>query len=191
MPANTPSVSSMDEVKNILKEKGTTDTGLAEIAGRMQILSSRDDLFEQGEWREPAPEGNVIGTYRLHAEPDETLILSISRFSHERPTPVHTHNTWGVICGYRGRNHYEGWERVDDGSRPGYAELKLVVDRDLEHGDAVYWLEYPRDIHRQQAYDEPSWDLLLMGKSARWTTRLHFEPEGNKVWEVPPVSPAG
>ena len=175
----------MDEVKAILKEKGVTDAALGEIAGRMQALSSQDGLFEQGEWREPTPGGNTIGSYRLHTEPDDTLILSISKFSHERPTPVHTHNTWGVICGYRGRDHYESWERVDDGLRPGYAELKLVADQVMQQGDAHYWLEYPRDIHRQQAYDEPSWELLLMGKSTRGMARLHFAPEENKVWEVP------
>ena len=178
----------MDDVKVSLKENGATDAALSEIAKHMQALSSQEDLFEQGEWREPTPGGNTIGSYRLHAEPDDTLILSIAKFSDERPTPTHTHNTWGVICGYRGRDHYEGWERVDDGSRPGFAELKLVVDQDIQRGDAHYWLEYPNDIHRQQAYDEPSWELLLMGKSTRGIARLHFDPEQNKVWEVPPAT---
>ena len=157
----------------------------------MQVLNSRDDLFELGEWREPAPGGNTTGSYRLHAEPNDTLILSISKFSHESPTPVHTHNTWGVMCGYRGRDHYEGRERVDDGSRPGYAELVPIVDRDLGHGDALYWLEYPKDIHRQQAYGEPSWELLLMGRSSSGMTRLHFDPDQNTVWEVSPPSAGG
>ena len=176
----------MEDVKDILNENGATDAGLGEIAQRMRVLSSRDDLFDRGEWKEPTPGGNTIGSYRLSGEPDETLILSISQFSHERPTPVHTHNTWGVICGYRGSDRYEGWERVDDCSRPGYAELRLVVDRDLERGDSLYWREYPRDIHRQQAYNQPSWELLLMGKSTRGIPRLHFEPRENRVWEVPP-----
>ena len=183
----------MEEVKSILKEHGPTDEGLRAIAGRMATLSSREDLFDQGEWREPTPGGNTMGSYRLHAEPDDTLILSISRFSHERPTPVHTHNTWGVICGYRGRDRYEEWERVDDGSVPGHCELVQTVDRVLERGDAVYWLDHPRDIHRQQAYGEPSWELLLMGKSTRGITRQHFDPDGGpngiKVWEVPPLNP--
>ena len=178
----------MDDVKAILKERGVTDAALSEIAGRMQSLSSQDGLFEQGAWREPTPGGNTMGSYRLHAELDDTLILSIAKFSDERPTPVHTHNTWGVICGYRGRDHYEGWERVDDGSRPGYAELNLVVDQVMQQGVAHYWLEYPKDIHRQQACDEPSWELLLMGKSTRGIARLHFDPKQNTVWEVPSAS---
>jgi predicted metal-dependent enzyme (double-stranded beta helix superfamily) len=180
----------IDDVKAVIDRKGVTDAGLSEIADKMQALSRQDDLFDQGQWREPTPGGNTIGSYRLHSEPDDTLILSISKFSHEHPTPVHTHNTWGVICGYRGRDRYEGFERVDDGSVADHAELKVVVDKVLEHGDAVYWLEYPRDIHRQQAFDEPSWELLLMGRSTRGIGRLHFEPEQNKVWDIPPATPA-
>ena len=178
------------DIKTVLAEKGVTDEGLGEIARKMQLLSARDDLMELGEWREPTPGGNTIGSYRLHSEPDDTLILSISRFSNEKPTPVHTHSTWGVICGYQGRDRYEGWERVDDASAPGTARLKLVVDRVLERGDAVYWLEHPKDIHRQQSVDaEPSWELLLMGRTTRGITRLHFDPEQGSVWEVPPLTP--
>ena len=176
----------IDDVKSALKVAGATDKGLGDIAGRLKVLSARDDLFELGEWREAAPGGNSIGSYRLHSEPDGSLTLSVSRFSHENATPVHTHNTWGVLCGYRGRDRYEGWERVDDGSRPGHAQLKKTVDRDMGRGDAVYWLDHPGDIHRQRAYGEPSWELILLGKSTAGISRLHFDPEEDRVWEVNP-----
>ena len=183
----------IDDVKAVIDRKGVTDAGLSEIAEKMRDLSQRDDLFDiGGSGGNPPPAGTPsVPSGFTRRTTDDTLILSISKFSHEHPTPVHTHNTWGVICGYRGRDRYEGFERVDDGSVADHAELKVVVDKVLEHGDAVYWLEYPRDIHRQQAFDEPSWELLLMGRSTRGIGRLHFEPEQNKVWDIPPSTPAG
>ena len=176
------------EVKSVLAEHGVTNASLEEISRKMQELSKRPDLMELGTWRPPTPGGNTIGGYRLHAEPDDTLIVSVSKFSHERPTPVHTHNTWGVLCGYKGVDRYVQYDRVDDGSEEGHAQLKEVINRTITQGDAVWWLEYPQDIHQQQAEgDEPSWELLLMGKSARGLGRLHFDPENNKVWSVPPL----
>jgi predicted metal-dependent enzyme (double-stranded beta helix superfamily) len=181
----------VSDVKSILATKGVTDAGLSEIAQKMQELSKRDDLFELGEYRPPTPGGNTIGSYRLHAEPDNTLIVSVSQFSHEKPTPVHTHNTWGVLCGYKGEDQYVQYDRVDDGSREGYAELKEVVNRTISRGDAVWWLNYPHDIHQQQALgDEPSWELLLMGKSTSGIERLHFDPANNQAWAVPARQPA-
>ena len=173
------------DVKAILKDKGVTEAGLSAIGSKMRELSQRPDLMDLGEYRPPTPGGNTIGGYRLHAEPDDTLIVSVSQFSHEHPTPVQTLNTWGALCGYRGVDRYIQYDRVDDGSNQGYAELKEVINRTISQGDAVWWLEYPHDIHQQQAVgDEPSWELLLMGKSTRGIERLHFDPENNKVWTV-------
>jgi len=173
------------DVKAILAEKGMTNEGLSEISRKMQQLSKRADLFELGQYRRPTPGGNTIGSFRLHAEPDNTLILSVSKFSHEHPTPVHTHNTWGVLCGYTGRDRYIQYDRIDDEAKEGYAELKEAVNRVITRGDSVWWLDYPHDIHIQQAIGEPSWELLLMGKSTGGIERLHFEPESHKVWKVP------
>ena len=179
----------MADIKAILAEKGATDAGLREISQKMQELSKRSDLFELGRYRPPTPGGNTIGSFRLHAEPDNTLILSVSKFSHEHPTPVHTHNTWGVLCGYTGRDHYVQYDRVDDGSKEGSVELREVINRVITRGDAVWWLEYPHDIHQQQSLGEPSWELLLMGKSTSGIERLHFNPEDRKVWRVPARQP--
>jgi predicted metal-dependent enzyme (double-stranded beta helix superfamily) len=177
----------MTDVKAILAVRGTTEAGLQEIGRKMQELSKRDDLFELGQYRPATPGGNTMGGYRLHAEPDDTLILSVSQFSDEHPTPVHTHNTWGVICGYTGRDQYVQFDRVDDGSREGYAQLKEVINRVITRGDAVWWREYPHDIHQQQALDrDPSWEIILMGKSTRGIERLHFDPANHQVRKVPP-----
>ena len=65
---------------------------------------------------------------------------------------------------------------------PSYAMLTV----DLEPGEAIYWLPYPRDIHRQQAHDEQGWEIFLMGKGTQGTSLLHFDPEQHKVWDVAP-----
>ena len=55
----------MEDVKAILREKGSTDEGLGEIAQRMQALSSRSDLLEQGPIRIIPPGREGPGGLRL------------------------------------------------------------------------------------------------------------------------------
>ena len=62
----------------------------------------------------------------IHKEPDGTLALMLARFPHESETPIHNHHSWGVVCVVAGRDRYVHWRRLDDGSRPGHAEVEVA-----------------------------------------------------------------
>src|SRR6202022_3489444 len=62
--------------------------------------------------------------------------LMLGRFSHDAPTPVHNHNSWGVLCVMRGRDRHILWAREDDGSRPEQAQLRIIETRELGPGVA-------------------------------------------------------
>lgn len=171
------------DVKEILREDGVTDAGLGRIAERMRRLAARDDLYP-GKRHAELQDGDA--PVRLHAEPDGSLALSLARFSPDEPTRVHNHNSWGVACIYKGVDLYVRWERRDDGSRPGYAELEPVEQRLLARGDTTYWLDPPRDLHSQWGQDgHVAWELVLMGRNNQGMDRLYFEPEERRVWQGP------
>ena len=52
--------------------------------------------------------------------------LMLARFPADPATPVHNHNSWGVIHVVRGRDSHILWAREDDGSQPGRAKLRVV-----------------------------------------------------------------
>lgn len=171
------------EVQAILADEGVTDAGLSAIAERMKGLVARDDLYSG------IPHKNMtddMPSTRLHAEPDGSLSLSLAKFAYEEPTRVHNHNSWGVACIYKGVDRYTAWERVDDGSKAGHAELKAVKTLTMRRGDASYWLDPPGDMHSQWGQDgHAAWELVLMGRNIQGKNRLFFEPEQNQVWEAP------
>ena len=72
---------------------------------------------------------------------------------------------------------------MDDGSKPGFAQVEKAFERTLEPGDVVYWFDPPHDIHRQQGIDEAAWELILMGKDFTTLPRLYFDPENDAVQE--------
>ena len=120
----------------------------------------------------------------IHKEPDGTLALMLARFPHESETPVHNHNSWGVVCVVRGRDRYVHWKRLDDGSRPGHAEVAVDYERLLDPGEVVHFADPPGDIHSQQGHGgEPVWELVFFGRDPNVKPRLYFDPDRQTVWE--------
>jgi hypothetical protein len=170
-------------VKQIVASKGVTEEGLAEVARRMARLTERDELYPGKRHAEIADDDAAA---RLHAELDGSLMLSLAKFSHLEPTRVHNHNSWGVACIYKGVDLYVKWDRRDDASRPGYAEVEAVEQRLLRRGESTYWLDAPHDLHSQWGQDgHVAWELVLMGKNNQGIDRLFFEPAEKRVWQGP------
>ena len=108
----------------------------------------------------------------IHKEPDGTLALMLARFPHEAETPVHNHNSWGVVCVVAGRDRYLAWRRRDDGSRTAYAEVEVESEHVLNPGDVVHFAAPPQDLHSQQGIDAPVWELVFFGRDPNAQPRL-------------------
>ena len=100
-------------------------------------------------------------------------------------TPIHTHNSWGVVGIYRGRDRYQVWRRLDDGDGPGEARVELVEERIMGPGEVAIIPPPPQDIHAQQGHDgEAAYELVLFGHNRMRNPRLYFDPEQSTAREV-------
>jgi predicted metal-dependent enzyme (double-stranded beta helix superfamily) len=111
----------------------------------------------------------------------------LARFPPAAPTPVHNHNSWGVICVIRGRDRHILWAREDDGSQPGRAQLRMVESRELGPGDIAWFPDAPADIHSQQGIGADAWELVYFARDPTTGSRLYFDPERERVEERAPV----
>jgi predicted metal-dependent enzyme (double-stranded beta helix superfamily) len=117
-----------------------------------------------------------FGVHALHEEPDHTLaVFAVSWLAH-RGTAPHDHGTWAVVVGIDGPEKNECWERVDDRSRPGYAELKKVGQKIFAADDVV---AMPAGtIHGVWNESERvTVSLHIYGKHVNHTERSQFDPE--------------
>jgi predicted metal-dependent enzyme (double-stranded beta helix superfamily) len=129
------------------------------------------------------PESGRSRFYHYRA-PDESLLIYVVEFVPDMPTPVHDHVNWGLIglCG--GKQLTTIYERMDDGSDPNTAELKLLEHRVRERGE-VHALVAPRDIHRRETIgDEPSYSLHVIGGNLTRSRRHIFDVETGRVTPV-------
>jgi predicted metal-dependent enzyme (double-stranded beta helix superfamily) len=114
--------------------------------------------------------------------------LMLARFPGDAPTPVHNHNSWGVLCVIRGRDRHILWAREDDGAQPGRARLRTVESRELGPGEWLWFPDAPGDIHSQQGIGGDAWELVYFARDPTTRSRLYFDPQRELVEERAPAA---
>ena len=123
----------------------------------LQRIVSLPDLLSLGVKRQ----GNHIDNSK-YLYYDGQLVISLDEFPKGKRIPPHDHGVWEAIAMYRGSVEHTVYERIDDGSREGYAELAVVDDRRLGPGD-VWVLIQPAEIHSFAALEEGTHSLTVVG----------------------------
>ena len=135
MADNYPLHQYVKDLRSIVAE--TTDED--EILRRVGPLAQR--FVADRSWLQPkhyqADEAQGFGVHLLHEEPDHSLAVLVLSWLPGRGTPPHDHGTWAVVAGVDGVEHNVRYNRLDDGSRPDYAELEIKHEFDAAEGDLV------------------------------------------------------
>lgn len=163
-------------IKAVLAE--TSDP--AEITTRVIALAK--PLAEDQSWVSEesynTESSQGIGVKILYEEDQNKLFIETVCWMPGRGVKPHDHQTWGVVVGLDGVEKNIGWRRLDDGSKPGYAELEPAGTILAKCGDAIRLL--PNDIHSvENEGAEKSLSLHIYGQSLMSVNRSEFEPENN------------
>ncbi|HTV67812.1 MAG TPA: hypothetical protein VMF90_04675 [Rhizobiaceae bacterium] len=135
----------IDDAKKIMARDAPLAQRQDEFADRMSLLSKRDDLLRSGLAMGPADASTQ--NYLLWRE-KPYIFLGLAQFDQHYTSPIHEHDSyWVVACGYRGRDRWDMYERVDDQSEPGHADLNMYDQYDLPPGATAVMQPPPRSIH--------------------------------------------
>ena len=150
---------------------GTLPAAQREVVPILNRLAQERNLLDIGLPRD----GNHVSKSSWLYYDGEIGILT-AKCPHEVGVPIHNHGTWEVVGVYKGELEYRLYNRLDDGSRDGYAELKLVEDGVIRAGEFSVCPLPPHDIHGFRARnDDTSMIAVLHGEFA--AERLYFDPE--------------
>jgi predicted metal-dependent enzyme (double-stranded beta helix superfamily) len=149
-----------------------------EIVARVRPLVR--DLALARTWLQPkhyqCDETQGFGVHLLHEEPDHTLAVLAASWLPGRGAPPHNHGTWAVVTGVDGPERNVFWKRVDDGSRPGYAEIVEQGAKVFGPGDVVTFM--PDSIHSVvNETDAVTVSLHVYGTHVNYTTRSQYDPQ--------------
>ena len=133
-------------------------------------LLERPNLLELGVKRE----GNHIDNSK-YLYYDGQLIITLDNFPKGKRIPPHDHGVWEALCIYRGAVTHTVYERKDDGTKPGFADLAVLEDRVLRAGD-ISIVAQPAEIHGFTALEDDTWSLTVVGGHYA-AVRHYYNPE--------------
>jgi predicted metal-dependent enzyme (double-stranded beta helix superfamily) len=142
-----------------------------EILSSVRTLLKRPDLLDIGLNR---PAVNADSSRILYYDPSIMFVLGYSAEA-GRYDPPHNHGNWIVTGVYTGEVEYTDYKRLDDGSRPGYAEIEPVAHGILKAGDAELTPPPPHDIHSNTMLTENYMLVVIGGGFA--SKRIYYNPE--------------
>lgn len=128
-----------DVRKAILDDPG--DGGREVIRDRLAELLKNEAFVAE----HCAPD-RAFGTYTLYHDEETDFHVLSHCFDNGSKSPPHDHgSSWAIYGQARGWTDMTVWERRDDGSEPGHAELAVKATYRLDPGEVGIF--HPGDIH--------------------------------------------
>ncbi|MBM08751.1 MAG: hypothetical protein CMF69_04135 [Magnetovibrio sp.] len=155
-------------------DKETSPAVIVEQVKRIALNLAKDTSWVRPEYYEIDKEQGM-GITVLNREGEGSAFVEVISWMPGLGIEPHDHQTWGVVLGINGIETNIGWQRLDDGSRPGHAKLTKVSETNIGKGEAVHFL--PDDIHSVfNNGDGPSLSSHIYGRDLANVERSEFDP---------------
>ena len=125
----------------------------------------------------------VLGVHLLHEEPDHTLAIFAVSWLPGRGTPPHDHGTWALVAGVDGPEMNKFFERVDNRTRPGHAELKKIGEKVFGVGEVLAMPAGGIHVVWNET-DKVTLSLHIYGKHLNYSTRWQFDPGAKREMPI-------
>ena len=155
----------------IVKKHEGDNAGLMKaLHDPLKRIIAQPDLLSLGVKRQ----GNHIDNSK-YLYYDGQLVITLDEFPKGKRIPPHDHGVWEALAVYKGSFEHTVYERKDDGSKEGYADLEVVDDRQLKQGD-ISIVAQPAEIDTFVALEEGTYSVTVVGGHYA-ETRHYFKPE--------------
>ena len=161
------------DLRRVVSEAADERKILSEIRPLAHRAALSRDLWLEKRFYAADPEQG-FGVYLLHEEADHSLAIFAVSWLPNRGAPPHDHGTWAIVASVDGPEKNEFFDRLDNGSRTGYAELKKVGEKVFHPGDVLAMRT--GQIHSiWNDSDSVSVSLHIYGKNIQHTGRSKFD----------------
>ena len=132
------------DTREILDASALDRTVLDGIRARILEIAARKELWSEAAYPSPEP-GEQQNRYLIGQEGPDGISLYLNVLRAGKKIPPHNHTTWACIAAVDGVEHNTLYDRLDDGSAPGKAEIRAREVVAVTPGSAIAML--PDDVH--------------------------------------------
>jgi predicted metal-dependent enzyme (double-stranded beta helix superfamily) len=119
-------------------------TALDRIRANILAIAARRELWREADYPSPEP-GEQQNRFLIGQEDADGISLYLNVLRAGKKIPPHNHTTWACVAAVDGIEHNTLYDRLDDGSVPGKAEIRAREVVAIAPGTALAML--PDDVH--------------------------------------------
>lgn len=150
------------DVEGILDQRPSVPVTIKEVSTLVGRLVS-DERWLPQQYRSPIQDS--YARYMLHRDRTNRFVVLSLVWLPGQATPIHDHSAWGVMGIMENALEEVVYERLDDGSREGYAELRETHGRMVGAGSVSYVLPPYEEVHRiANPTERPSLSVHVYGR---------------------------
>ena len=183
-------MSSQSAVQNFIAAARTLHAEERDAAQRwekmrplLQALLADPSVREQSKhWPDCSQGAERAENLLFYEDPEFRFVINgLIKAPHTR-TAVHDHaHNWTLYGVLDGSETIERYERLDDGSKPDYAEIKKTVDVRVTAGKID--LVPPFAIHAEESGDERTVAIIVRAEKAGGFLQGRYDPATHRYWQ--------
>lgn len=147
-----------------------------------ELLADRSVKAQSSEWPDCSQGSERAENLLFYEDPDHKFVINgLIKAPHTR-TQIHDHaHNWTLYGVLDGTETIERYERIDDGSKPGYAEVRKTMN--VKVGAGKIDLVAPYAIHAEESGEERTVAIIVRAEKAGGFLQGRYDPATNKYWQ--------
>ena len=149
----------------------------------LQELIADPAVKEQSKhWPDCSQGGERAENLLFYEDPDYKFVINGLIKAPRTRTAIHDHaHNWTLYGVLDGSESIERYERLDDGSKPDYAEVRKSVN--VKVGAGKIDLVPPYAIHAEESGEERTVAIIVRAEKAGGFLQGRYDPATNKYWQ--------